>query len=152
MKKPLTMLATAGALAALAAPAVADKPADKGSNAHAHKAKVPSAQKQCRDERSGMGTDTFRLTYGTNANHRNAFGKCVSKRNAATRDARKAARGDAAKTAKTVKGEVKADVNAAKTCKAARKADADTFAETYGSRRNAFGKCVSRTARDANGD
>jgi hypothetical protein len=46
-----------------------------------------------------------------------------------------------------VKSEVKADVNAAESCRAARKADADAFAEKYGSKRNAFGKCVSRTAK-----
>jgi hypothetical protein len=149
MRKPFTLLAAAGAFAALATPAVADKPVDKGPSAHAPKVKVPSAQKQCRDERTAMGKDTFNLTYGTNKNQRNAFGKCVSKRNAATRDARKAARGDRSETASTVKDEVKADITAAKTCKADRKADADAFAEKYGTRRNAFGKCVSQTAREA---
>lgn len=145
MKKPLTLIATAGAFAALAAPAVADKPADKGPSAH--KDKVPSAQAQCRDERTSMGADTFKATYGTNRNRSNAFGKCVSKRNAATRDARKAAHGDKGDVAKTVKAEVKADVNAARTCKADRKADAGAFAQRYGTKRNAFGKCVSRTVR-----
>src|SRR3954464_7925687 len=39
-----------------------------------------SAQKQCRAERTAMGTQTFRDTYGTNKNKKNAFGKCVSHR------------------------------------------------------------------------
>ena len=40
---------------------------------------------------------------------------------------------------------------ARQTCRAEREADPDAFAETYGTndnRRNAFGKCVSRTARE----
>jgi hypothetical protein len=142
MKKTLTMLTVAGAMALLAAPAGAVKP-DKAP-------KVPSAQQQCRTERTGMGETLFAQTYGANASHKNAFGKCVSKRNAATRDARKAAKGDTAKTAKTVKAQVKADINAAKTCKAERKADPEAFATKYGTnanKRNAFGKCVSSTAR-----
>jgi hypothetical protein len=141
MKKPLTLLAAACAAAVVAAPAMAAQPTDK----------VPSAQKQCRDERSAMGTDTFKATYGTNKNGANAFGKCVSQRNAATREARKAAHGDKGDVAKTVKAEVKADVNAAKTCKAERKADAGAFAEKYGAKRNAFGKCVSQTVREREG-
>jgi hypothetical protein len=141
MNKPLTVLTVAGAMAALAAPAAAKKP-----DATA-KVKVPSAQSQCRTEKDGMGASTFAMTYGTNASHKNAFGKCVSKRNAATREARKAAKGDAGKTAKTVKAQVKADVNAAKTCKAARQEDETAFSEQWGGKRNAFGKCVSATAR-----
>ena len=140
MNKPLTMLTVAGAMAAIAAPAAAKKPDTTP------KVKVPSAQSQCRTEKDGMGTSAFRALYGTNGSHKNAFGKCVSKRNAATRAARKAAKGDTTKTAKTVKAEVKADVNAAKTCKAARQDDADAFAGQWGSKRNAFGKCVSATA------
>jgi hypothetical protein len=143
MKKPLTLLTVAGAMAALAAPA--------GATGKPDTAKVPSAQTQCRTERSAMGDSTFAMTYGTNASHKNAFGKCVSKRNAATRAARKAAKGDAAKTAKTVKAQVKADINAAKTCKQQRSGDADAFSEAWGGKRNAFGKCVSATARGSHG-
>jgi hypothetical protein len=144
MKKPLTLLTVAGAVAAFAAPAGAAGKPDKP-------AKVPSAQQQCRTERSAMGATTFAMTYGTNSSHKNAFGKCVSKRNAATREARKAAKGDAGKTAKTVKAEVKAEINAAKTCKQQRSDDADAFAEAWGGKRNAFGKCVSATARESAG-
>ncbi len=151
-------------------------------------ADAPSASKQCRSERSAMGTEVFRATYGTNHNKHNAFGKCVSKRAQATSDAAHAAKQNAsqectteesadpaafkakygtgkkganahgkcvsqkakAKTAEVVKHEVAADVHAAKTCKAERKADPAAFKEKYGTnknKRNAFGKCVSKQAK-----
>ena len=74
---------------------------------------------------------------------KNAFGKCVST---------------------TVKEEVEDDVedtvNAARTCRDAREADPEGFAEQWGTnapkgekskgaKRNAFGKCVSATAKEA---
>jgi hypothetical protein len=127
MKKPLTMLTVVGVAAAFAAPAGAKKPTTTTP-------KVPSASSQCKTEKAGMGKELFKLAYGTNDNRSNAMGKCVSKRNAETRAARKAAGGDQAKTAKTVKAQVKADVNAAKQCK--------------GTPRNAFGKCVSALAKE----
>ena len=88
MKTPLTMLAVAGAVAALAAPAGATKPSTT--------AKPASAREQCRTERSEMGRTAFRQAYGTNENGANAFGKCVSAHRAAMRDARRAARDEAA--------------------------------------------------------
>jgi hypothetical protein len=68
---------------------------------------------------------------------KSAFGKCVSEKAKA-----KKAEADA-------EDEAQEDdrVNAAKTCKAAKKDDAAKFAADYGSKRNAFGKCVSRTAK-----
>jgi len=172
----LTILTLLGVLA-LSAPALA-----------AHSSSTPSPESQCRTERSGMGVDTFRQTYGTNQNRHNAFGKCVSKRASATGDAKTEAKQNAsqeckaeqladpaafaqkygtgkhganahgkcvsqkaqAKTKSTVRAEVKADVKAAKTCKQERKADPKAFADKYGTnanKRNAFGKCVSKTAR-----
>jgi len=151
-------------------------------------ADAPSASQQCRTERSAMGTEVFRSTYGTNHNKHNAFGKCVSKRAQATSDAADTAKQNAsqecrteesadpaafkakygtgkkganahgkcvsqkakAKTAAVVKHEVSADVHAAKTCKAERKADPAAFKEKYGTnknKRNAFGKCVSTQAK-----
>ena len=184
--KTLTTLTLMGALA-ICAPALADDASAEPS------ADTPSAEQQCRTERSAMGVQVFRQTYGTNRNRRNAFGKCVSKRERATDDAAAEARDNAsrdckaeealdpaafaqkygtgknkrnahgkcvsqhakAKTAETVADEVAADVNAAKTCKAERKADPDAFREEYGTnrnKRNAFGKCVSRQAKAGNGD
>ena len=37
-----------------------------------------SAARDCRAEREEQGVEAFREQYGTNANKRNAFGKCVS--------------------------------------------------------------------------
>ena len=66
---------------------------------------------------------------GTNAD-RNALGKCVS---------------DSVKQATTA--ETKSLVAAAKSCKAALKASTADFASKWGSKANAFGKCVAATAK-----
>src|SRR4051794_5996839 len=91
------------------------------------------AQKQCRAERTAMGTQTFRDTYGTNKNKRNAFGKCVSHRTNQNEATEKAAK-----------------KSAAKDCKAERAADPAAFQQKYGkngNKKNAFGKCVSQNAK-----
>lgn len=179
--KTLTTLSLIGALA-LSTTAFAD-------NSNSTPAPgSPSAAQQCRTERSAMGIELFRQTYGTNKNRHNAFGKCVSKREHATSEAATAAKQNASKectteetadpaafthsygtgkhganahgkcvsqkaktkTAKALDDEVKADVNAAKSCKTERKADPAAFAAKYGShknKRNAFGKCVSQQAK-----
>lgn len=41
-----------------------------------------NAAKACAGERRSLGTNAFAVKYGTNANKRNAFGKCVTKRTA----------------------------------------------------------------------
>jgi hypothetical protein len=174
--RTLTILTLLGVLA-VSAPALANQSSG-----------APTPESQCRTERSAMGVDVFRQTYGTNKNRHNAFGKCVSKRTHATEDAADTAKQNAsqqctaeesadpaafakkygtgkkganahgkcvsqtarADTKATVRDEVKADINAAKTCKAERKADPQAFADKYGTnanKRNAFGKCVSKTAR-----
>jgi hypothetical protein len=153
---------------------------------------APSPAQQCRTERSGMGVELFRQTYGTNKNRHNAFGRCVSKRARATdrasadaeRNASQACSGEEqadpaafaekygtgkkkrnahgkcvaqkaqADAAQTVHEQVEADVNAAKTCREERKADPEAFRAQYGTnknKRNAFGKCVSQRAHEANG-
>jgi hypothetical protein len=94
-------------------------------------AKVNAAQ-ACKAERTADPA-AFADKYGTGANKKNAYGKCVSQQ-------------ASQKAAKTVKQQVKADVSAAKACKAERKADPAAFADKYGTnqnKRNAFGKCVS---------
>ena len=101
-----------------------------------------NAAKECKAERDDAGFadahggKTFEQFYGTNKNGKNAYGKCVS-----TKAKQKKADADAKDKAKQ-----KDLVNAAKQCKAAKKDDPDAFADAYGSKRNAFGKCVSRTA------
>jgi hypothetical protein len=100
-----------------------------------------NASQECRAERS-EDRDAFQETYGTNANKKNAFGRCVSgkaRENEAEMDEEDAE--DAA--------EFK---NAAKECGAERDEDRDAFAEQYGTNennRNAFGKCVSGKTRES---
>jgi len=100
-----------------------------------------NASQECRAERS-EDRDAFQEKYGTNANKRNAFGKCVSgkaRENEAEMDAEDAE--DAAEFR-----------NAAKECAAERDDDSAAFAEKYGTNRNnknAFGKCVSGKTRES---
>jgi hypothetical protein len=91
-----------------------------------------NAAKECKAEQAADEA-TFKTTYGTGKNGKNAYGKCVSKK---------------AKEATTE--DTKTRVNAAKECKAAKKADAAAFATAWGSGKNAFGKCVSATAKAKN--
>jgi hypothetical protein len=102
------------------------------------------------DEEFGATHDgkTFAQFYGTNANGRNAYGRCVSQQ----------ARAEEAQADQENRNEV----NAAKECKA-EKAQSDeefglthdgkTFTQFYGTNtngRNAFGKCVSSKAKAKN--
>jgi hypothetical protein len=77
---------------------------------------------------------TFAQFYGTGKNANNAFGKCVS---------------SIAKTSSQV--EQQGRMNPAQTCRATRsKLGTSVFAKTYGKNandKNAFGKCVSTTAK-----
>jgi hypothetical protein len=166
------MMLPALAALAFAVPALAD-------DSTTTPASTPSAEQQCRTERDQMGKATFAQTYGTNKNRSNAFGKCVSKRARASKqcDAEEAADPAAfkakygtgkngnnahgkcvsskakAQTNKTVEDQTTADVNAAKACKAERKADPAAFKAKYGTnanKSNAFGKCVSAKAKAQN--
>jgi hypothetical protein len=71
------------------------------------------------------------------AGSKNAFGKCVSEK------------AKAKKAAADKEDEAQEDdtLNAAQTCKKAKKDDAAAFAVKWGSKKNAFGKCVSATAK-----
>jgi hypothetical protein len=73
---------------------------------------------------------SFQQFYGTNADLSNAFGNCVLKRLQAS-------------TAKLSQSLVKAS----KTCKAMRRSDPASFRQKYGSRPNAFAKCVSAQSK-----
>jgi hypothetical protein len=119
MKRILATLA----LAAFAIPALASDPPG-----------TPSAEKQCRDQRTQIGAQAFKDLYGTNHNKSNAFGKCVSK------------------TAKTLDQ----NANEAKSsCKTEQAADADAFKDKYGTNKNksnAYGKCVSALAKAADNE
>jgi hypothetical protein len=133
-----------------------------------------SASKQCKTEKAAMGAATFKATYGGKSN---AFGKCVSARtktiqadhtNAAKSCKAEQAADPAAFTTKYGTGkngknaygkcvssqskaatasDTKDIINAAKTCKKAKKDDPAAFATAWGTKKNAFGKCVSSTAK-----
>lgn len=98
-------------------------------------ANINSALKSCK---AGQASDpaAFNAKYGTNGKSgsagaaNNALGKCVS---AAVKQATSA--------------ETKSLVAAAKSCKAALKASKTDFAAKWGSKANAFGKCVAATAK-----
>jgi hypothetical protein len=99
------------------------------------------AVEECKTERTELGSEAFAAKYGTNANQRNAYGKCVSQQageNKAERD-----EADAEK--------IKARKSVARDCRAERtEMGRDAFAQKYGTnanKRNAFGKCVSQGAR-----
>jgi hypothetical protein len=172
-------LATLAVVAMAAVPAVATASSPTAKS---------DAQKQCRAERTAMGAQTFKDTYGTNKNKSNAFGKCVSHRTHQNASDEKTAHDNAAKECKSERAadpaafqqkygtgknkknalgkcvsqkskaktkqaeqsQVTAEENAAKQCKAERKADPAAFATKYGTNKNksnAFGKCVSQKAK-----
>lgn len=115
--------------------------AKSAEEAQEEQAAHKNAAKQCRAERDELGQQAFAEQYGTNANKRNAFGKCVSSK---------------AKEHETEADEQDSEDaqvwrNAAKECAAEREATGEeAFAEQYGTnanKSNAFGKCVSGKAR-----
>ena len=102
---------------------------------------LKNAAQECKAEREA-DADAFAETYGANKNGKNAYGKCVST---------KAKAKEAAADAKD-KQDAAEQKNAAKVCDAERDADADAFKERYGTnanKSNAFGKCVSKKARES---
>ena len=121
-------LLAGAALTLLAAPA--------GATAKPTKTDRTNASEECRTER-GTDADTreaFRVKYGDNKNGKNAFGKCVSR----------TARDEEAERERAAK-------SASKDCRDERAADAEEFAETYGTNKNgknAMGKCVSAKAKE----
>lgn len=105
-----------------------------------------NAAKQCKAAQADPnfaathGGKTFDQVYGTNKNGKNAFGKCVSTQAKANKQ-----QADA---------QDQAVVNAARTCRAEQKLDPAAFKTKYGTngnKSNAFGKCVSKTAKAQNG-
>jgi hypothetical protein len=106
-----------------------------------------NAARDCRDERGDTeeSREAFRAKYGTNANGRNAFGKCVSEK----------AKAERAEQDEEDSEEAEDRKDAAEECDAERGETQETrkaFEEKYGTngnKRNAFGKCVSQKAREA---
>jgi hypothetical protein len=107
----------AGMLVAAALPATAAAKSD-------HQPNPKSPSKACSMLRSADSA-AFHMQYAT-------FGKCVSEH---------------ARARTRTTSAIKAQERAEQACKAAKKDDADAFADTYGAGRNGFGKCVSTTAK-----
>jgi hypothetical protein len=107
------------------------------------KAAKSGAARDCRKERDELGAEAFREKYGTaRSKGRNAFGKCVSSH--AKKRLKAADRAD--------REEMERTHNAAEQCDDERDAmGEEAFEQKWGSehskRSNAFGKCVSSTAR-----
>jgi len=181
------LTATGVALLLLAVPATAGAQPDQTDRSN--------AAQECRAERGSTDAtrEAFVAKYGTNANKRNAFGKCVSQRARDEEQEGKVAHTNASKQCKAEAEEIGAEAfaakygkgkkganahgkcvsgkakqleqqadaedreqiaerkSAAKTCAAERKEiGRDAFADKYGTnenKRNAFGKCVSKTVK-----
>jgi hypothetical protein len=100
-----------------------------------------NASKECKAERAEIGDVAFAAKYGTGKKGRNAHGKCVSA---------KARQLEEEADAKDDE-QIDARKSAAKACAAERREiGREAFAEKHGTNengRNAFGKCVSKTAK-----
>ena len=106
---------------------------NENETARAEKQAKKNAAKSCKEQQSADAA-AFATQWGSK---KNAYGKCVS----AT------ARAQQQQAAEQEQQEDQNTVNAAKTCKAQKNGDAAGFAQQWGTRRNAFGKCVSATAK-----
>jgi len=145
MKKLLilaALLCLAVPAAHAAPPAGKGKPEDPGASASAPgQSAQKNAAKACKAERgtSPQTIAAFKEKYGSNANTANALGTCVSAKAKAMQ--------------KASEREQEAELNAAKKCKAERGTTPESmaaFKEKYGSnanKANAFGKCVSKLAK-----
>lgn len=103
------------------------------------KAAKSNAAKDCKAEQEADPA-AFKTTYGTGKSGNNAYGRCVSQKAKANKEAADEADAENDKTT----------INSAKQCRAEQKADKDAFAAKYGTKRNAFGKCVSQKSREKN--
>ena len=141
MKRLLTIAALLLFVLAASAALAAQPPGKDKDQASPAQAK---AEKACKAERgtTAQGAAAFNEKYGTNKNKKNAFGKCVSSKSEDDDDEDEAA-GD-----KNENG-----TNASKKCKAERGTSAATIAAfelKYGTnknKKNAHGKCVSKSAK-----
>ena len=101
-----------------------------------------NAAHECKNERQTLGREAFAEKYGTNANKKNAHGKCVS--STAKAEKQEMDEEDAEEAAERK--------HAARECATEREEmGREAFADEYGTnanKRNAFGKCVSKTARE----
>ena len=117
MRRTLALCALIGAILVPSAIAADPVPAD-----------FKNAAKYCKALRTSKGVEGFNTQYGTNANKKNAYGKCVS----------------ATAKAKAEKREDAAEAKAAADCKKQKADDAAKFAETYKN----IGQCVKAQKKD----
>jgi hypothetical protein len=107
---------------------------------HEDEVAAKNASKECKAERETLGEEAFAAKYGTGKG-RNAHGKCVSSK----------AKEHEAEADAEDQEQIEARKNAARTCaKEREEIGREAFADKYGtnaSKRNAFGKCVSKTAK-----
>ena len=105
-----------------------------------------NAARECRDERGDTdeSREAFRAKYGTNANKKNAFGKCVSQKAKAKRGEQDKADAEEAEKFKDAAEECDAERG---DTQQSRRAFEDKYG-TNGNKKNAFGKCVSQKAGD----
>jgi hypothetical protein len=111
MKRIVVVCLLVAATAAPAAMAADPTPAD-----------FKNAAKYCKAVRESKGVEAFKTLYGTNANKKNAYGKCVSK----------------AASARAENREDAEEAKAAADCKKQKADDAAKFEETYKN----IGQCV----------
>jgi hypothetical protein len=112
LKRVLVLTVLVGVVIAPSALAADPTPAD-----------FKNAAKYCKAVRESKGVEAFASLYGTNANKKNAYGKCVS----------------TTAKAKVEKREDAAETNAANAeCKKQQHADSTKFAQDYEN----FGQCV----------
>ena len=141
MKRLLTIAALL-TLALAASAALAAPPTGKDTDPQS--ATEAQAAKACKTERGTTAASiaAFEMKYGTNKNKKNALGKCVSSKSKGDDDK------DAADADKS-----KNETNASKKCKADRGTTAASIAAfemKYGTnknKKNALGKCVSKSAK-----
>jgi hypothetical protein len=130
------------ALLSLAVPAAFAAPPHGMKSAAGAQADDSRAEKACRAERgtTAGSNEAFTEKWGTNKNKKNAFGKCVSSKSKGEDDEDEADEGED-------------KTNASKKCKTERGTAAssiEAFNDKYGTnknKKNAFGKCVSKNAK-----
>ena len=122
MKRILVVCALVGAMLVPAAVAADPVPSD-----------FKNAAKYCQALRASKGVDAFGTQWGTNANKKNAFGKCVSATNKA-----KAKKADDEKADDDEKSDDAAGATANAACKKQQADNPTKFAQDHKN----FGQCV----------
>lgn len=160
MRKALLLLTCTAVLCVPAASVAGDSSPNLSSKlvvkTETHRGQTDNPASTCKRQRNDSNFAashngrTFSQFYGTNGGKgrgagANAFGKCVSttaKHKPGSKDENRAEReGEGSAT-----GDDKAGTNPAMTCKAMQANDFTHFQTAYGTKPNAFGKCVSTQA------